>query len=327
MSRLCPQRRKIRWKRLVFLLVILIAFLASLSWAAVYTYQKFSSATVFSTNVQTNNKKSEPTGSYINILLMGVDDGDNEHPDAPKRSDTMIVANINKESGVVNLLSIPRDTRVTIQGHKGAEKITHAFFYGGPSLAVQTVEQLLQIPIHYYVVVDWQAFIEVVDTLGGVDLYVESDMNYEDPYANLAIHLSKGYQHLDGNKSGQYVRFRSDELGDIGRVQRQQRFLKAMVEKTMNVGTLLKVPYLLNTINQYVTTDISAFKMLKLANSLKSFKTGGLHADMLPGNFATIDGISFWRHDPEQTKQLINRIFIDENTKMSGIFPDSISNN
>jgi LCP family protein required for cell wall assembly len=326
MSRLRPQRRKIRWKRLLLLLIILFVFLASLSWAAIYTYQKFSSAPVFSTNVQTS-KRLEPTGPYINILLMGVDDGDNEHPDAPKRSDTMIVANINKESGAVNLLSIPRDTRVMIQGHKGAEKITHAFFYGGTSLAVQTVEQLLQVPIHYYVVVDWQAFIEVVDILGGVDLYVENDMNYEDPYANLAIHLSKGYQHLDGSKSGQYVRYRSDELGDIGRVQRQQRFLKAMAEKTMNIGTLLKVPYLLNTINKCVATDITTFTMLKLANSLKSFKTGGLHADMLPGNFATIDGISFWSHDPEQTKQLINRMFIGENAKMSGIFPESTSNN
>jgi LCP family protein required for cell wall assembly len=326
MSRLRPQRRKIRWKRLFLLLLILVAFLTSLSWAAVYTYQKFTSAPVFSTNGQTS-KRSDPTGPYINILLLGVDDGDNEHPDAPKRSDTMIVANVNKESGAVNLLSIPRDTRVIIQGHKGAEKIAHAFFYGGSSLAVQTVEQLLQVPIHYYVVIDWQAFIEIVDILGGVDLYVENDMNYEDPYANLAIHLSKGYQHLDGSKSGQYVRFRSDELGDIGRVQRQQRFLKAMVEKTMNVGTLLKVPYLLNTINKYVATDINTFNMLKLANSLKSFKTGGLHADMLPGNFATIDGISFWSHDPEQTKQLINRMFIGENAKMSGIFPESISNN
>jgi LCP family protein required for cell wall assembly len=326
MSRLRPQRRKIRWKRLFLLLFILAFLLASLSWAAVYTYQKFSSTPVFSTNVQ-SSKRSDSTDPYINILLLGIDDGDNEHPDSPKRSDTMIVANINKESGVVNLLSIPRDTRVRIQGHKGAEKITHAFFYGGATLAVQTVEQLLQIPIHYYVVVDWQAFIEIVDILGGVDLYVENDMDYEDPYANLAIHLNKGYQHLDGSKSGQYVRFRSDELGDIGRVQRQQRFLKAMVEKTMNVGIFFKVPYLLNTMNRYVTTDITTFKVLQLANALKSFKASGLHADMLPGNFATIDGISFWSHDPEQTKQLINRMFIGDNAKMSGIFPESISNN
>lgn len=326
MPRLRPQRRKIRWKRLFLLLFIFVAFLASLSWAAVYTYQKFSSTPVFNTNVQTN-KQSEPVGPYINILLLGVDDGDNEYPDAPKRSDTIIVAHINKESGVVNLLSIPRDTRVMIQGQKGAEKITHAFFYGGPSLAVKTVEQLLEVPIHHYVIVNWQAFIDVVDILGGVDLYVEHDMDYEDPYANLAIHLNKGYQHLDGSKSGQYVRFRNDELGDIGRVQRQQRFLKAMADRTMNVGTLLKVPYLLNTINQYVTTDITTFNMLKLASSLKSFKAGDLHADMLPGKFATIDNISFWSHDPEQTKQLIDRIFMRENTKMSGIFPESITNN
>lgn len=326
MSELRPQRRKIRWKRLYLLLFILVTFLASLSWAAVYAYQRFSSVPVASSNVETR-KKPEASGKYINILLMGVDDGDNEYPDAPQRSDTMILASLNQENGTVNLLSIPRDTRVTIPGHKGAEKITHAFFYGGSPLAIATVEQLLQVPVHYYVVIDWQAFIKVVDILGGVDLYVEADMNYEDPYANLAIHLKKGYQHLDGNKAGQYVRFRSDELGDIGRVQRQQRFLKAMMERTMHASTILKVPSLLHTMEQYVTTDISTFKMIKLANVLKSYKNGDLHADMLPGNFATIDGISFWSHNQEQTKQLVDRMFVNEDAKMSGIFSTSVNPN
>jgi len=326
MSELRPQRRKIRWKRLYLLLFILVAFLVSLSWAAVYAYQKFSSVPVASNNVETS-RKPEVTGKYINILLMGVDEGDNEHPDAPQRSDTMILASVNQENGTVNLLSIPRDTRVTIPGHKGAEKITHAFFYGGSSLAISTVEQLLQVPVHYYVVIDWQAFIKVIDILGGVDLYVETDMNYEDPYANLAIHLKKGYQHLDGNKAGQYVRFRSDELGDIGRVQRQQRFLKAMMERTMRASTILKAPSLLHTMGQYVTTDLTTFKMIKLANVLKSYKTGDLHADMLPGNFATIDGISFWSHNQEQTKQLVDRMFVNEDAKMSGIFSTSVNPN
>jgi LCP family protein required for cell wall assembly len=326
MSRLRPQRRKIRWKRLFLLLFILFTFITSLTWATVHTYQKFSAAPALSTKVE-NSKVVEETDPYMNILVMGVDDGDNEYPNAPRRSDTMIVVNINKENGALHLLSIPRDTRVIIQGHKGAEKITHAFFYGGSSLAVKTVEQLLQIPIHQYIVIDWQAFIEVVDILGGVDLYVENDMDYEDPYADLAIHLNKGYQHLDGNKAGQYVRFRSDELGDIGRVQRQQRFLKAMVEKTMNVSTLLKVPSLLHTMNQYIATDITTFKMLKVANSLKSFKASELHVDMLPGKFATIDGISFWSHDQQQTQQIVDRMLTSENAKMSGIFTDPKSNN
>lgn len=326
MSRLRPQRRRIRWKRLFLLLFILVLLITSLSWAAVYAYQRFSVVPVSNTKIE-SRKTAEEAGSCINILLMGIDDGDNEYPNAPKRSDTMIVASINKESGKINLLSIPRDTRVAIQGHKGYEKITHAFFYGGSSLAVETVEQLLHIPIHQYVVIDWQAFIEIVDILGGVDLYVENNMDYEDPYANLEIHLNKGYQHLDGNKSGQYVRFRSDELGDIGRVQRQQRFMKAMVEKTMNLSTLLKVPSLLHTMNQYVATDLTTLKILKLANCLKAFKISDLHVDMLPGKFATFDGISFWSHDQQQTQQIVDRMVTDENAKMSGIFSETKSNN
>jgi LCP family protein required for cell wall assembly len=315
MSRLRPQRRKIRWKRLWLLLVILFTFIASLSWAAVYAYQRFSSVPVVSSSNVEKNASPEPTGKYINILLMGIDDGDQEYPNAPRRSDAMIVASINQENGAVNLLSIPRDTRVAIQGQKGFEKITHAYYYGGPTLAVHTVEQLLQVPIHYYIVIDWQAFIKTVDILGGADLYVENNMNYEDPYANLVIHLTKGYQHLDGCKAGQYVRFRSDELGDIGRVQRQQRFLKAITEQTMHAGAWLKVPSLMSVLWENVKTDITLFKMMKLANSLKSFKSSELRGDMLPGNFATIDGISFWVHDQEQTNQLMDRLFVGNDAK------------
>lgn len=314
-----PQRRKIRWTRLVLVVVILLAILTSLSWAAVYTYKKLSSAPVFTTNTE-NAKLPAPVSKYINILLMGIDDGDNETPGAPKRSDTMIVVSINPENGQVNLLSIPRDTRVAIPGHKGYEKITHAFFYGGSQLAVRAVEDLLQLHIDHWVTIDWQAFIKTIDALGGVDLYVEHNMHYEDPYADLIIDLTKGYQHLDGNQSGQYVRFRSDELGDIGRVQRQQRFLKALAEQTLQVGNLLKIPTFVRILDQYVTTDITGFQMLKLANHVKGFKKENLHAEMLPGNFATIDGLSYWVYDKEQTKQLVEQMFIVDRTKMSGIF-------
>lgn len=326
MSCLRPRRRRIRWKRLALLLLVLFFLLTTLFWVGASAYHKFSSVPVVHSGTE-SRKPAAAAGPYINILLMGVDDGDNEYPGAPKRSDTMIVANINKESGKINLLSIPRDTRVAIPGHKGYEKITHAFFYGGSPLAVETVERLLQIPIHHYVVIDWQAFIEMVDILGGVDLYVENNMDYEDPYANLAIHLKTGYQHLDGSKAGQYVRFRSDELGDIGRVQRQQRFLKAMMEKNMNLGMVLKLPSLLHTVNQYVVTDVTAFEVLKMANCLKAFKMSDLHVEMLPGKFATIDGISFWSHDQLQTQQIVDRMVTNESTTMSGIFSQTKSNN
>lgn len=313
-----PKRRKIRWTRLIVLLIFLLAVLTSFSWAAVYTYNKVFSVPAVATKVE-NTKPAKPVSKYINILLLGVDDGDNENPGTPKRSDTMIVASINPEDGKVNLLSIPRDTKVAIPGHKGTEKITHAFFYGGSNLAIRTVEDLLEIPIHHSVVIDWQAFIKTIDILGGVDLYVENNMNYEDPYASLAIHLTKGYQHLDGYQSGQYVRFRSDELGDIGRVQRQQRFLKALTEQTLQFGNLFKIPKFIQVVNQYVTTDITGFETVKLANSLRKFKSGDLYAEMLPGNFATIDGLSYWAHNKEQTKQLVERMLSSDYPKMSGI--------
>lgn len=319
MSGMRPRRRKIRWTRLVLLLIILLVVLGSLSWAAVYTYKKISSAPVFNAKVEMS-KQSEPVSNHINILLMGVDDGDKQDTGDAKRSDTMIVASINPEDGKVNLLSIPRDTRVTIPGYKGAEKITHAYFYGGSQLAVRTVQDMLHLPIHHWIVIDWQAFIKTIDLLGGVDLYVENNMHYEDPYADLVIKLSKGYQHLDGNQAGQYVRFRSDELGDIGRVQRQQRFLKALAEQTFQIGNIPKLPAFIRTIDEYVTTDMTGFEMVKLVNNLKYFRPGNMSAEILPGNFATIDGLSYWVYDKEQTKQLIERMFSNDNVKMSGLF-------
>ena len=313
-----PQRRKIRWTRLVVVLILLLAVLTSFSWAAVYTYKKVFSTPVLATAAE-SKKQPEPVSKYINILLLGVDDGDKENPGAPKRSDTMIVASINPEDGKVSLLSIPRDTRVTIPGHNGNDKITHAFFYGGSSLAVRTVENLLQIPIHHSITVDWQAFVKTIDTLGGVDLYVENNMNYEDPYADLTIHLSKGYQHLDGSQSGQYVRFRSDELGDIGRVQRQQRFLKALMEQTFQFSNVFKIPAVIQIVNENITTDITGVKILKLAKNLRKFKAGDMYTEMLPGNFATIDGLSYWVHNKEQTKQLVDRMIANDQPQISGI--------
>ena len=314
-----PLRRRIRWTRLIVLLVILMTIVTSLSWAAVYAYKRVSSATALSTNVN-NSKPPVPVSKYINILLLGVDDGDTEHPGAPKRSDTMIVASIHVDDGKINLLSIPRDTKVAIPGHKGSEKVAHAFFYGGSELAVRTVEDLLQIRIQHSIIIDWQAFIKTVDALGGVDLYVENNMQYEDSYANLVINLAQGYQHLDGSQSGQYVRFRSDELGDIGRVQRQQRFLKALTKQTLQLSNLWKLPSFINIMDQYVTTDITGFEMVKLGNHIRKTKSGDIYTEMLPGNFATVDGISYWVQNKEQTAQLVERMLMNDHVKISGIF-------
>ncbi|EAX48084.1 cell envelope-related transcriptional attenuator [Thermosinus carboxydivorans Nor1] len=312
-------RRRIRWSRVFLLLFVLAALTVSLAGAALYAYNAFFAAPVTARETPVPGSSlpsADKLNKRVNVLLLGIDDGDPETPGAPRRSDTMMVASVNPDDGTVSLLSIPRDTRVIIPGHKGYDKITHAFAYGGPQLAVRTVEQLLSIPINYYVVVDWRGFIKLMIFLGGVDLYVESNMDYEDPYAGLKIHLDKGYQHLDGQKAGQYVRFRHDELGDIGRVQRQQRFLKALANEMLQVGTIFKLPALVSTIDQYVETDMSLFTMIRLANSLKGLQAGGMRTEVLPGNFATIDGLSFWVADKEQTKQIVEKMFSAQTTKV-----------
>ncbi|EGO64444.1 LCP family protein [Acetonema longum] len=304
-------RCRIRWTRVFFVLAALLVFITVALGAIFYTYiQVFH--TFKSSRTAAVTLSDEPITQRVNILLMGVDEPERQAADAAqaRRSDTMIVVSINPTDGTIHLLSIPRDTKVVIPGRKSYDKITHAFAYGGPPLAVQTVEKFLQIPINYYLVADWQGFIQVVDILGGVDLYVEQNMRYSDSYADLQIDLKRGFQHLDGQKAGQYVRYRHDELGDIGRVQRQQRFLKALAQELLQMDTIFKTPALSSAISQYVQTDMSLFTIAKLANSLTSFDESGLQFEMLPGSFATIDGLSYWVPDQVLTKQMVERLFV-----------------
>jgi len=311
-----PRRRKVRWGRVFLLLLFLGVIIGSLAWAGVYAYKIFVSSPAAAV---TQPSRPASQAKQVNILLLGLDDGDNEHPGAPQRTDAMIVANIRQDTGAVTLLSIPRDTRVMIPGHKGQDKIAHAYYYGGSDLTVKTVEGLLNVPINYFVVVDWQAFIKVVDILGGLNLYVERDMHYDDPYADLHIHLLKGYQHLDGQQAGEYVRFRSDELGDIGRVQRQQRFLKAMSSSFLQAGTIFKLPALTSAVRQHVKTDMTYWSYFQAARGLRAVWSKEVQTVMLPGAFSTINGVSYWVPNPEQTERLTERLLQESKAAITPI--------
>ena len=307
-----PPQRRFRWGRFILLLIVFFCSIALFFFGGQFAYSFFFGDDKDQKIVQPVDRSltQETLNRRVNILLLGIDDGDNEFPDAPKRTDTMMVASIDPDKKEVALLSIPRDTRDALPGYKGLDKINHAYAYGGVALAKQTVANLLQVPIHYHVTIDWHAFIQVVDILGGVDIYVDNDMEYEDPYANLKISLKKGYQHLDGAQAGQYVRFRSDEMADIGRIQRQQRFMKAMLDNTMQVGTVFKLPSLMSTLDRYVNTDMSVLTMVKTANSLKSFGNNSLHGNMLPGEPEMIGGVSYWVINPKETREMLDRLNI-----------------
>ena len=245
-SRPVRKKRKLRWGRLVFVLLVLAVLLTGAFWGTVWIYDNFiNPPKVDVVGASDKITQNEKLNKRINILLLGIDDGDSDAaPDEPKRTDAMMLASFDPGDNKVALLSLPRDTKVQIPGRAGWDKLNAAYAYGGVMMAKQTVANLLQVPIHYYVLVDWRAFIDVIDLIGGVDLYVEKDMYYEDPYADLVIDIKHGYQHLDGKRAGEYVRFRKDELGDIGRVQRQQKFMKAAAAQIFNIDTVTKIPAL-----------------------------------------------------------------------------------
>lgn len=247
-----------------------------------------------------------------NIIVMGVD----SRVDDVGRSDTLMVFMIDPKSEKVEVMSVPRDTLVKIPGH-GWDKINHAYAYGGHKLTRATVEDFLGIKVDHYVLIDIQGFQGIVDAIGGVDINVEKRMYYEDPWDDspLVIDFQPGMQHMDGQKAMEYVRYR-DEEGDIGRIARQQQFIKAVYDKVTSPANIPNLPRLTAVLAKMVKTDVYASKVPGLANSLVKAVKNGLKGSSVPGTPKYIGDISYWVPDVEDTRDMV--------IKMQGV--DIVSN-
>ncbi len=306
-------RKKVHWGRVIFLLLILGLMCYGLFWASAWVYSSFINPVHSQAATPQNNElhQDEKLNESINILLLGIDDGDSEAAESePKRTDAIMLVSFDPEKNRVAVLSIPRDTKVILPGHADPEKINAAYAYGGTLMAKQTVENLLQVPIHYYALANWRGFIDVVNLIGGVDIYVDKDMYYEDPYADLVIDIKHGFQHMDGETAGKYVRFRKDELGDIGRVQRQQKFMKAAAEQMFSIQNMSKISSLLATLDKYIETDLNTLTLLKAANTFKIFGDDKVRTSMLYGKFDDESGVSYWAADEESVNKTLDELEI-----------------
>lgn len=211
----------------------------------------------------------------VNILLMGGDDRGLKEGEVA-RSDSMLVASFDPVTKQAHLFSVLRDTYSEIPGH-GSNRINAAITFGGPDLAMKTIGNLLGLDIQYYVYVDFQGFIKLVDAIGGVDFYVEKDMHYTSAADKhqYDIDLKKGQQHLDGEHALQYVRFRHDAMSDFTRTERQRAFLKAVADKLQSGWNLVKLPEILGQVTPYIETNLQPTDMLKLARlGFKSHQAG-----------------------------------------------------
>ena len=262
----------------------------------------------------------------VNILLLGVDKGG-------MRSDTIMLASLNGKTKAVNVLSIPRDTRVPFGSNHykinsaigiGAQEVKKGNIKEPEELAIQKVKMLTGMPVHYFMTIDFDAFIEIIDVLGGVDFEVPFDMVYDDPTQDLHINLKKGMQHLNGKQSHDFVRFRQGNpghrgypTGDLGRIEAQQSFIRALAEQKLKPQYLLKAGEVFATVKKNVRTNYSAKDLVKHLGVISDVISGDIKVHQMPGRTAMIGGGSYVICDDQKMAELVREYFypIEEKDK------------
>ena len=252
-----------------------------------------------------------------NILVLGID-ATEKGEDAFKgnRSDAMLIVSIAPHGKNVNVISIPRDSKVYIADRTKPDKINHAFAYGGINLTVKTVEETFGIRVDHYIVLSNLAFVKFIDTIGGLPIYIEKDMYYHDSAGGLHINLPKGDRILSGKEAEGYMRFRKDALGDIGRIRRQQQFFNALGERLKDPQVLVKIPEVLKILPKYILTDLSVYELSQYAALAKSVDMSTVQVATLPGSPSQRGSISYWILDPEKTQEIINRLVYRDKPKV-----------
>jgi LCP family protein required for cell wall assembly len=226
-------------------------------------------------------------------------------------SDSILLLRFNPQQQKLTILSIPRDTKTEIPGY-GEAKINAANEEGGAALAAEAISDLLGgVKIDRYIRINVQGVEKLIDALGGVTVYVPQDMKYTDHSQHLYIDLKQGRQTLDGANALNFIRFRYDNFGDIGRVQRQQLILRAVAEKATNLEVILKSPKILSIIQSHIDTNLSVEELLALSAFASKTKKMNLEMIMLPGEFNGdgTTGVSYWLPHQEAIDTLMAEHF------------------
>jgi len=234
--------------------------------------------------------------SVYTVLIVGRDGTSN--------TDTIMVAALDAQNHTLNVMSIPRDTQVNVS--RGIKKINAAWAYGGIDQLKEELSTLIGFVPDVYALVELKAFVSLVDAIGGVDFDVPMDMKYRDPDQNLYIDLQKGYQHLDGDKAIQLVRYRNNnrktqgyKLGDTGRVALHHDFLKAVVKQTLQLGNLFKIGEFISIVDENLESDLDIGQMLWFGQQLMKLSDGNVSFHMLPVDI----GAQYRRGDYALVKQ------------------------
>jgi len=242
----------------------------------------------------------------VTILAVGCDSSSNQG-----LADTIIVMTVAPKTGEISALAIPRDSRVEIPG-VGVRRINTSHVIGGMPLTIQTVELLLGLPIDKYIEINVPGITKLIDAIGGVDIDVQKRMYYRDRSQNLRIDLQPGLQHLNGAQATGYVRFRHDASGDLGRIERQRHFLRAVITQLMKPNNVARLPQLAEAFVETVNTDLAVKDLLALKKIVEQAGPNSIRAETLPGEPKMIHGQSMIELDSDRVREAISRVLLGQ---------------
>lgn len=309
-------RRKDAIKRAISAFIILVFLL--ITFGCIYTFS-------FISGLKTDSllgAKAPASNESVNILLLGMDIGDVDQEEnfSIKRTDTMMLLNYNPKTDKVHIVSIPRDTLIEVEdaydqygNYSPYWKMNAAYALGQEEEVIKQVESLLEVNVNYLVEIDYEAFRNIIDALGGIEMYIDRDMNYDDDAQDLHIHFNAGETVLlDGKAAEEFFRWRKNNDGtgfidgDLGRISNQQKFMKKVIEKAMNPFIIFKIPTILNVVQENVATNMSGSKIISYG--LKMARNSGVNMVTLQGYDETIYGQSFLVVNKENNRDILEAL-------------------
>ncbi|NMO79274.1 polyisoprenyl-teichoic acid--peptidoglycan teichoic acid transferase TagU [Niallia alba] len=297
-----PKKKKRKWLRITLIVVLLL-----LIGVGIYIYSVWNSLNnaveTMQQPIERETSKRDKTLSLNNkepfsILMLGVDERDGDKG----RSDTMIVVTVNPEKKSAKLLSIPRDTRTEIIGHGTTDKINHAYAFGGVAMAMDTVENFLDIPIDYYMQINMEGFQDIVNAVGGVTVNNDLDFTYE------GVHFKKGTLTLNGEDALKFSRMRYDDpRGDFGRQLRQRMIIEAVVKKGASLNSLTNFHNIFEALGKNIKTDITFDEMVDIQANYKS-AANNIEQLTITGTGQTINKVWYLIVDASEKTKIQNTL-------------------
>ena len=266
---------------------------------------------------------SPPSGNSVNFLLLGMDIGNTQNSEdkSIKRTDTIMLVNYNKKTKAVQAVSIPRDTLINESFSR--YKINAAYVKGGDAKIKSVVESLLGIKLNYIIKIDYRAFREFIDSIGGIDMEIDRDMVYDDNEQDLHINFKGGTTvHLDGKKAEEFFRWRKNNdgtglaTGDLGRIENQHKFIQKVINKCKRPAIIFKVPKILNSIAENMDTNLTSMQMINYGT--KFLTSSGIEMKTLAGTPKTIGGQSYFVFEKDKNKQLLESLNSGEIASLDG---------